>query len=1172
MGEIKLKIASVVIGSGEGGGSGVAPYYADLPDKPSINGETLSGDMTSEDLGLASKLQAVPSGGKTGQVLAKKSNADNDLQWVNQESGGQGTTDYAGLDNKPLINSVILSGNKSASDLGIATAAQGELAVSAYQKPQTGIPSTDLASGVQTSLGKADTAVQSITVGTTTTGAAGTNASVTNSGTATNPVLDFTIPRGEDGQDGADAYNPFKGWYASSSALPSNPIVGDYAYVKGASSTGPAAIYECNTAGTWSDSGMTVDTSNVQTFASSEEVNQTWIDNTHLVNPKDGALPTAADVMQLKAKLEGITSSMVKVNVTPANGYVSGSNGSIAQYTGMKYIETPIGDAKHVRFLGVKVVSSTSTGYAFGHYTDESDPTTWVTDKSAVFDSGASSATEKEYESDVPDNATHFRTTSALSAVSSLAQNFYCYMYSGKNVSELLEDKLEVDKVTYADYSQFIVWDSRHCIRETDATLQSSSYGNAGYTEFIPVDSVKGLYCSNPFSKGSGSTVFAGGFVYNSNKEMIRQIGFVTSANTSKWYIKQEGDAYVRFNIGEGAEITELTSDIIVTPSDISNYEAYKISEGAVVAGQKIFAKTTGKNLCNPDKITVQTGLYIAYSSGAVSYSASNKTTKGITDFIKMEGETVRCNHAVTSGSMGYAVYDENYQYIRGGQSSTVSYQEGDCYVRFSLNDTSEIQVEYGTISTEYEPYVEKIIFNDDLIPEKTENIKTYDQGVDIVLPSNIYCTKGDTLYLYWRSFIEAVNPKVFDCCSPNSATTNNVLSYPDCLKITRTSDTPFNVVVRDNALNEVAKKTVNYKAVNVPTSPASAVNVLLVGASREANGVTPLEVYRRLVGDNTMSPAGLGLTNISFIGRKGCKAYDCEQLGYPSSLYSQVKHEAVSGKKIHDMVVAGDLTGYTFYYEPNPDYVFNQGDKYTDGTRVYTVVGSDPADGDLQVSISSGSGTPSATGTLTLTDGSGTASVAYTSYENETSNPFWNSSTGKIDFAKYSTDYCNGATISVLVLCRVMNDLYNGMTPSQIAADYKTVIDAFHEYNANGYVIINLSVLPSIYGGLPHSYTNGKPLSTAWYTARINLEIHKLLIALGESDDYKDFCLLSNSNAEFDLDYYYSKEATTIRNRGASKTVNYDNNGLHFNATGKQVVADSIYHCVCKIINDING
>ena len=41
-----------------------------------------------------------------------------------------------------------------------------------------------------------------ITVGTTTTGDAGTNASVTNTGTAQNAVLNFTIPRGETGATG----------------------------------------------------------------------------------------------------------------------------------------------------------------------------------------------------------------------------------------------------------------------------------------------------------------------------------------------------------------------------------------------------------------------------------------------------------------------------------------------------------------------------------------------------------------------------------------------------------------------------------------------------------------------------------------------------------------------------------------------------------------------------------------------------------------------------------------------------------------------------------------------------------------------------------------------------------------------------------------------------------
>lgn len=46
-----------------------------------------------------------------------------------------------------------------------------------------------------------------VTVGTTTTGAAGTSASVTNSGTSQDAILNFTIPQGaagQDGQDGAD--------------------------------------------------------------------------------------------------------------------------------------------------------------------------------------------------------------------------------------------------------------------------------------------------------------------------------------------------------------------------------------------------------------------------------------------------------------------------------------------------------------------------------------------------------------------------------------------------------------------------------------------------------------------------------------------------------------------------------------------------------------------------------------------------------------------------------------------------------------------------------------------------------------------------------------------------------------------------------------------------------
>ncbi len=42
--------------------------------------------------GIAGK--GVPTGGNTGQVLAKKSNADYDTQWVNQSGGGGSGNSY----------------------------------------------------------------------------------------------------------------------------------------------------------------------------------------------------------------------------------------------------------------------------------------------------------------------------------------------------------------------------------------------------------------------------------------------------------------------------------------------------------------------------------------------------------------------------------------------------------------------------------------------------------------------------------------------------------------------------------------------------------------------------------------------------------------------------------------------------------------------------------------------------------------------------------------------------------------------------------------------------------------------------------------------------------------------------------------------------------------------
>ena len=63
-------------------------------------------------------------GGSTGQVLKKKSGKDFDWEW-GAGGGGGGTTDYNDLSNKPSINGVSLTGNKTTGDLGISTPQPG---------------------------------------------------------------------------------------------------------------------------------------------------------------------------------------------------------------------------------------------------------------------------------------------------------------------------------------------------------------------------------------------------------------------------------------------------------------------------------------------------------------------------------------------------------------------------------------------------------------------------------------------------------------------------------------------------------------------------------------------------------------------------------------------------------------------------------------------------------------------------------------------------------------------------------------------------------------------------------------------------------------------------------------------------------------------------------------
>ena len=145
--------------------------------------------VTSVD-GKTGTVTILPTGGSQGQVLKKTSGTDYAVAWENESGGGGGAVDSVNgqtgvvvLDaddvgalpddttiptktsqlqnDSGFITSVPVTSVNSKT--GAVTLTASDVGAGTYSKPSGGIPKTDLTSSVQTSLNKADTALQSYT-------------------------------------------------------------------------------------------------------------------------------------------------------------------------------------------------------------------------------------------------------------------------------------------------------------------------------------------------------------------------------------------------------------------------------------------------------------------------------------------------------------------------------------------------------------------------------------------------------------------------------------------------------------------------------------------------------------------------------------------------------------------------------------------------------------------------------------------------------------------------------------------------------------------------------------------------------------------------------------------------------------------------------------------------
>lgn len=295
---------------------------------------------------------------------------------------------------------------------------------------------------------------------------------------------DIVIPRGN------DAVNPFKGWFDTIADLPESGTDGDYAYISGS----PAVIHKWQT-DRWINTGKTVDTSNVQTFGSSESVGNVKIDSTNLKNPatpddtNSPVIAKASDVMTLRCKLDGITAEEVRVEDaaewhpdSSSAGYYTSSGWSISNT--FKSTRIDVGGYKAARFIGYYSANA-SAGYLYQDVDGNI-----IEGSFHRYNEIGETAGKIEIESRIPEGAKYL--VCMLKSGSFSESEFYCYLRKGETVSEMVsaaENRME-DKVRDTERNLFedvemtdLTTERRHLVLSNGTYLWSyaNTSGNTHY-------------------------------------------------------------------------------------------------------------------------------------------------------------------------------------------------------------------------------------------------------------------------------------------------------------------------------------------------------------------------------------------------------------------------------------------------------------------------------------------------------------------------------------------------------------------------------------------------------------------------------------------------------------------------------------------------------------------
>lgn len=429
------------------------------------------------------------------------------------------------------------------------------------------------------------------------------------------------------------------------------------------------------------------------------------------------------------------------------------------------------------------------------------------------------------------------------------------------------------------------------------------------------------------------------------------------------------------------------------------------------------------------DKTTAIAGKYIESSSGTIA----NNTAYYASDFIPVEKD----KKYTVSNCRTMAFYDVSKNYISGEngnatQSKTVT-SPMDGYARFSVAKASidtYMIVQGESLPATYTPYSPNIKKRVDWLEITKDNLSNdikltnEEEIIDLRLPNEIRVAKNTTIDIYNKQICWCGNVDNFHFeynCSIGYTLKRKFVIEGSKYK---EGNYPLTVKVYNNNLKEVASATTNIKIVDKSTN-ADVKKLLCIGDSLTNNKLWLNELLN-------LSKSLYGSDKIELVGTLGNGAIKHEgRSGWSSVNYVQdSSYDYLGNYKVKATLATVPIS--------KKQYTSNNGSFKWEIENVELIENNSYW---VYMNRLKGSGALTATGTLTETDSgvTGDSTISYTDATVTSKNPFWNSSTSKVDFKYYETQ--TGIKPDVVQIYLGTNDY--GRADRDVVNNIKTLIDA---------------------------------------------------------------------------------------------------------------------------------